>query len=41
VRGPKHSQRRGKTPVLQADEARARCSIRSTSLPCPACATGR
>jgi integrase/recombinase XerD len=22
VRGPKHSQRRGKTPVLQADEAR-------------------
>jgi site-specific recombinase XerD len=23
VRGPKHTQRRGKTPVLQADEARA------------------
>jgi integrase/recombinase XerD len=22
VRGPKHTQRRGKTPVLQADEAR-------------------
>ncbi len=22
VHGPKHSQRRGKTPVLQADEAR-------------------
>jgi len=45
VRGPKHSQRRGKTPVLQADEARAlldaRWSMRSTSLPCPACATGR
>jgi integrase/recombinase XerD len=41
VRGPKHSQRRGKTRVLQADEARARCSMRSTSLPCPACATER
>jgi hypothetical protein len=22
VRGPKHTQKRGKTPVLQADEAR-------------------
>jgi integrase/recombinase XerD len=34
VRGPKHTQRRGKTPVLQADEARAlRDSIDTTSLP--------
>jgi site-specific recombinase XerC len=42
VRGPKRSQRRGKTPVLQADEARAlrRCSMRSTPIPCLGCATG-
>lgn len=34
VRGPKHSQRRGKTPVLQADEARTLIdSIDATSLP--------
>ena len=34
VRGPKHSQRTGKTPVLQADEARALIdSIDVTSLP--------
>ncbi len=34
VRGPKHSQRRGKTPVLQADEARTLIdSIDVTSLP--------
>lgn len=34
VRGPKHSQRRGKTPVLQADEARALIdAIDVTSLP--------
>jgi integrase len=34
VRGPKHSQRRGKTPVLQADEARALLdAIDTTSLP--------
>ncbi len=34
VRGPKHSQRRGKTPVLQADEARALIdAIDTTSLP--------
>jgi integrase/recombinase XerD len=34
VRGPKHTQRRGKTPVLQADEARALLdSIDTTSLP--------
>jgi integrase/recombinase XerD len=34
VRGPKHSQRRGKTPVLQADEARTLIdSIDTTSLP--------
>jgi integrase/recombinase XerD len=34
VRGPKHSQRRGKTPVLQADEARALIdAIDITSLP--------
>ena len=34
VRGPKHTQRRGKTPVLQADEARALLdSIDITSLP--------
>jgi integrase/recombinase XerD len=39
VRGPKHSQRRGKTPVLQADEARTLIEMRSTPLPCPACAT--
>jgi integrase/recombinase XerD len=33
VRGPKHSQRRGKTPVLQADEARALLdAIETTSL---------
>ncbi len=33
VRGPKHSQRRGKTPVLQADEARLLLdSIDTTSL---------
>ena len=36
VRGPKHSQRHGKTPVLQADEARS-LSTRSTPLPCPVC----
>jgi integrase/recombinase XerD len=34
VRGPKHMQRRGKTPVLQADEARLLLdSIDTTSLP--------
>ena len=34
VRGPKHSQRRGKTPVLQADEARTLIdSIDVASLP--------
>jgi integrase/recombinase XerD len=34
VRGPKHSQRRGKTPVLQTDEARTLIdSIDATSLP--------
>ena len=34
VRGPKHAHRRGKTPVLQADEARALLdSIDITSLP--------
>jgi site-specific recombinase XerD len=34
VRGPKHSQRRGKTPVLQADEARTLLdAIDTTSLP--------
>ena len=34
VRGPKHSQKRGKTPVLQADEARTLInSIEVTSLP--------
>lgn len=34
VRGPKHSQRRGKTPVLQADEARTLIhTIDTTSLP--------
>ena len=34
VRGPKHSQRRGKTPVLQADEARTLLdSIDTSSLP--------
>jgi integrase/recombinase XerD len=34
VRGPKHSQRRGKTPVLQADEARTLIdAIDATSLP--------
>jgi integrase/recombinase XerD len=34
VRGPKHTQRRGKTPVLQADEARALLdAIDTTSLP--------
>ena len=34
VRGPKHSQRRGKTPVLQADEARTLLdSIDTASLP--------
>jgi integrase/recombinase XerD len=34
VRGPKHTQRRGKTPVLQADEARAMLdTIDTTSLP--------
>jgi integrase len=34
VRGPKHTQRRGKTPVLQADEARVLLdSIDTTSLP--------
>ena len=34
VRGPKHSQRRGKTPVLQVDEARTLIdSIDTTSLP--------
>jgi integrase/recombinase XerD len=34
VRGPKHSQRRGKTPVLQADEARTLIdAIDTTSLP--------
>jgi integrase/recombinase XerD len=34
VRGPKHSQRKGKTPVLNADEARTLLdSIDATSLP--------
>src|ERR1700733_7744359 len=34
VRGPKHSQRRGKTPVLQADEARTLLdAIDTNSLP--------
>ena len=34
VRGPKHTQKRGKTPVLQADEARLLLdSIDTTSLP--------
>ena len=34
VRGPKHSQRRGKTPVLQADKARTLIdAIDTTSLP--------
>jgi integrase/recombinase XerD len=34
VRGPKHAQRRGKTPVLQADEARALLdAIDTDSLP--------
>jgi site-specific recombinase XerC len=34
VRGPKYTQRRGKTPVLQADEARALLdAIDTTSLP--------
>jgi integrase/recombinase XerD len=34
VRGPKHSQRRGKTPVLQADEALILIdAIDTTSLP--------
>src|SRR5271156_4016180 len=34
VRGPKHTQRRGKTPVLQADEARALLdAIDTDSLP--------
>ena len=34
VRGPRHSQRRGKTPVLQADEARTLIdAIDATSLP--------
>lgn len=34
VRGPKHTQRRGKTPVLQADEARVLLdSIDTNSLP--------
>ncbi len=34
VRGPKHTQRRGKTPVLQADEARVLLdSIDTASLP--------
>jgi integrase/recombinase XerD len=34
VRGPKHSQKRGKTPVLQADEARTLIdAIDTTSLP--------
>jgi integrase/recombinase XerD len=34
VRGPKHSQRRGKTPVLQADEARTLIdAIDASSLP--------
>ena len=34
VRGPKHTQRRGKTPVLQADEARTLIdAIDATSLP--------
>lgn len=34
VRGPRHSQRRGKTPVLQADEARTLIdTIDTTSLP--------
>jgi integrase/recombinase XerD len=34
VRGPKHSQRRGKTPVLQTDEARTLIdAIDPTSLP--------
>jgi len=31
VRGPKHTQRRGKTPVLQADEARALLDAIDTS----------
>ena len=34
VRGPKHTQRRGKTPVLQADEARTLLdTIDAASLP--------
>ncbi|WP_211256358.1 tyrosine-type recombinase/integrase [Edaphobacter aggregans] len=39
VRGPKHTQKKGKTPVLQADEARALLdAIDTDSL--PACAIG-
>jgi site-specific recombinase XerD len=40
VRGPKHSVRRGKTPVLSAAQ-RASCSTASTSRPSSACATTR
>jgi len=38
VRCPKYVVKKGKMPVLNADEARAHCSIPSTPLPCPACA---
>jgi integrase/recombinase XerD len=40
VRGPKHTQRRGKTPVLQADEARALLDAIDTDS-CPVYAIGR
>jgi site-specific recombinase XerD len=40
VRGPKHSVRKGKTPVLAAEEVGG-CSMRSTSPHRWACATAR
>ena len=40
VRGPKHSVKKGKTPVLAAEEAR-RCSMRSIRSSTWACATAR
>jgi hypothetical protein len=38
VRGPKYVVKKGKTPVLNAEEARARCVTPSTSARSPGCA---
>ena len=41
VRGPKHVVKKGKTPVLDGDEARTAARQHRHSAPSSACATGR